>query len=214
MQEVEVVEVERDYLVLCVVALELHGNDPFDGLLQCALGHACGLVGVELLGQLLRDGRATAGVLLTEQASLDDGPGQCLEVDARVLVEAHVFGGHKRLHDVWRELVEIDAYPVFLVVVPCTHQFPVGGINLCGESVDWVLQVFDGWHVAYPAFCDGIESRSGGHHSHYEQCPEQMGDFLIHKCLFFASSVEFLGKISRFCSDGEKIMRFSVFFLR
>ena len=59
-QKVELVEVHRNQLLFGVARLELHGNDPFLGLLEQALKSARRLV-EHLLGKLLRD-RGTPAV--------------------------------------------------------------------------------------------------------------------------------------------------------
>ena len=56
MKEIEIVEIERNNLLLCVVAFKLHGYDPFYRLLQQTLHGARCRARIELFSQLLRDG--------------------------------------------------------------------------------------------------------------------------------------------------------------
>ena len=125
MEEVEIIEIQGDDFLLGVVTLQLHCDDPLDRLLQHALRSGVGHVGVELLGQLLRDGRATASVLLSQDATLDDGTCQRVEVDARVLVETHVLGGHQGLDERRSEVVVIDHHSVLAVHVPRSQELVV-----------------------------------------------------------------------------------------
>ena len=105
MQEVEIVEIQSYNLLFGVVALELHGDNPLYRFLQRTLHGALGGFGIELLGKLLRDGRTATGRSLTEQTALDDGSAQSDEVYARMVVETHILCSHKRLHQVWRDVV-------------------------------------------------------------------------------------------------------------
>ena len=98
MQEVKVVQIHREYLVLRIVTLQLDGYHPLYRFLQQAFHHAVCSLGIQLLGQLLRNGRATTGTLLSEHATLDDGSSQSIEVDARMFVESDVLGSHQRLY--------------------------------------------------------------------------------------------------------------------
>ena len=125
-EEVEVVEVEGDDFLLGVVALELDGDDPLDGLLEQSLGRAACCLGVELLGELLGDGRSAARAFLSEQSALDDGASEGYEVDARVVVEAHVLGGYQCFDEMGRDLGVGHADAVLAVEVPCAYDLAVG----------------------------------------------------------------------------------------
>lgn len=105
MQEVEIVEIQSYNLLFGVVALEFHSDNPLYRFLQRTLHGALGGFGIELLGKLLRDGRTTTGRSLTEQTALDDGSAQSNEVYARVVVKTNILCSHKRLHQVWRDVV-------------------------------------------------------------------------------------------------------------
>ena len=98
MQEVEVVEIERQDFLLGIVSLQLHGDDPLYRFLQQSLQGARCLFGIELLGKLLGDGRSTSGIGLSQDTTLHDGTPQCTEVDARMLVESFILRGNECLY--------------------------------------------------------------------------------------------------------------------
>ena len=187
MQEVEVVQVHGNNLVLGVVALQLDSYHPLDRFLQHALHDAVGRTRIQLLGQLLRDGRAAASRLLSQQSSLDDSTSEGYEVNARVVVEAHVLGSHQRLYQRGCQLGVVYQYAVLTIVVPRTHDFSVSGIYLCGKSVDGVLQVLDGRHVAYPAPLYSHESKRCRQHDQQQQCPQNTYYNLSHDVGFNAN---------------------------
>ena len=92
-EEVELVEVHVHNLFLGVEILQLHGYDPLDGFLEKTLLDIPRRRRIEQLGQLLGNGATAAGALLPQQSALDNSPQQSLEVDSRVFIETHVFGG-------------------------------------------------------------------------------------------------------------------------
>ena len=98
MQEVKVVQIHRQYLVLRIVSFQFDGYHPLYRFLQQAFHHAVCSLGIQLLGQLLRNGRATTGTLLPEHATLDNGSSQSIEVNARMVVESDILGSHQCLY--------------------------------------------------------------------------------------------------------------------
>ena len=179
-QEVELVEVHRQDLFLRVVALQLDGDDPLDGFLEETLQRVLRAGRIELLGQLLGDGTAAAGILLHQDAALHNSTEQGLGVDARMLGKAHVFRGDEGVDDVGRQVLITHVDAVFLAVRIGAQRLSVGRKDLCGKLVVRVLQVFDGRHVAYPAFRDGGEHQHACQQHDGQQYPEDYDDFLYH----------------------------------
>ena len=99
MKEVEVIEIHSDDLVLRIVTLQLHSNDPFDGLLKGSLHSGVGCLGEKLLSQLLGDGRTSTSILLPHESTFDDGTSQSIEVDAGMLVETFILSSHQGLDE-------------------------------------------------------------------------------------------------------------------
>ena len=60
----ETVEIHRKDFLLGVIAFELHGNHPLNGLLHQAFPKDACLFGIELLGKLLGDGTTPTRILL------------------------------------------------------------------------------------------------------------------------------------------------------
>ena len=60
MQEIKIVQIHGDNLVFRIVALQPDGYHPLYRLLKHTLHHAMGRFRIQLLGQLLRNGRPTA----------------------------------------------------------------------------------------------------------------------------------------------------------
>ena len=129
-QKVEVVKVHRNDLLLRKVTLQLDGNHPFYGLLQEPFQRVVCLLGVELLGQLLRDGRAASGALLPHHATLDDGTAQSNEVYAGMLIKPLIFSSHKGMHQVRRQIIIINCHPIGILLVPRADELTIGRINL------------------------------------------------------------------------------------
>ncbi len=165
MQEVEVVQIEVDDFLFGVATFQLDGYHPFNGFLEQALRSAvCGFR-IELLGQLLSDGGATAGAGLPQDAALDNGASQCDKVDARMVVEPLVFSGHQGMHQMWRQTVVVHADAVLAVEVPGAQHLSVGGVYLSGKPADGVLQVLHGGHIANPSVpYSGEGERPHNHH--------------------------------------------------
>ena len=69
----------------------------------------------------MRDSRAAASTLLAEDAALNNGTTEGVEINARVVVETSVLRGNKSVDEVWRELGIVDHHAVLAIVVPSTH---------------------------------------------------------------------------------------------
>ena len=180
MKEVEVVQVHSDDLLLGEVALQLDGDDPLDGFLQEAFHRAMRLLRIELLGQLLGDGAATAGTLLPHDATLHDGSPEGWEVDARMLVESRVFRSHEGVDEVGRELVVVHHDAVVAVGVPHAENLPVGRIHLRGRAAHGVLQILHIGHVAHPSVPDGHKAQKQEQHYAAQQAPKDFHQFFPH----------------------------------
>ena len=129
-EEIKIVEIHGDDFLLGVGLLQFHGDDPFDGFLEQALQLAVRHLRIELLGQLLSDGRATSGTLVTHDTTLDDGPGKCLEVDARMLIESLVLCRHQCMDDMGRYIVVGTGNPIVSCGLEDAHEFSVGREHL------------------------------------------------------------------------------------
>ena len=126
MKEIEVVEIHAHNLFLGIETLQLDGYHPLDRLLQESFMHALRLLGIELLGQLLRNGTAASSALATQDTALDDGTQQGTEIHPTVLVETNILGGHQRLNYCGREVIVAHKDAVCLTVAPCTQQLAIG----------------------------------------------------------------------------------------
>ena len=180
MKEVEVVQIHRDDFLLREVALQLDGNHPLNRLLKQTFELAMSRFGIELLGQLLRDGRATTSALLTHNATLHDGTSQGNEVDARVLVETLVLGSHQRLHQMGRKLVVRHHDAILTIEVPCAYHLSVGRKHLRGKTADGILQVLQVGHVADKPKPDGEKARHQRADNDGQRPPKKMYKRLSH----------------------------------
>ena len=129
-EEVEVIEIHGQYLLLGEMSLQLHGDNPLDRLLQQSLKGVAGLFGIDLLGELLGDGRTASGTRLLHDATLDDSSAKGNEVNTGMFVEALVLGCYEGMDEVWRETVVIDRHTVGVVLVPCSDELAIAGIDL------------------------------------------------------------------------------------
>ena len=82
--------------------------------------------GIELLGELLRNGAAATSRRLPEESAFHHGARQGYEVDARMVVEPHILSGHESLHEIWRELLVGHRYAVGPVEVVSAKDMAVG----------------------------------------------------------------------------------------
>ena len=95
------VQIQSKNLLLCIIALQFYGNDPFGGLLECPLDRTAGhMFGIQLFGQLLSDSTAAAGTVLLKYHALDYCPYQRLKVYSGMLLETDILGCHKSLDQV------------------------------------------------------------------------------------------------------------------
>ena len=166
MQEVKVVQVHGDDFLFREISLQLDCNHPFDRLLQEALHRVVSLLGIELLGQLLRDGGTTAGTRLSHDATLQDSAPQGDEVDTRMLIEALVLGGYQSSNKSCGQLLVADHDSVFLILVIRTQLLSIGRIDDGCILADGILKVLNIWHVT-------DESKPNGKESCYERNAHQ-----------------------------------------
>ena len=101
MKEVKIIQIHCNNLILRIVALQFDSNHPLDRFLEHTLHRGFCMFGIQLLSQLLGDGRSTTSALLSQNTAFDDSTRQCIEIDAGVLVETDVLCGHQRLHQGW-----------------------------------------------------------------------------------------------------------------
>ena len=120
------VEVHLDNLVLRVISFKLHCNHPLNWLLEQSFHNTRRLRRIKLLGKLLRDGAATARILLHEDSSLDNGTSKRLQVDSRVRLKAGVLSGNQSILQVRRKLIKIHIHTVALAVVVASQLLSVG----------------------------------------------------------------------------------------
>ena len=153
-----------------------------------------GSLRVELLGQLLRDSRATASTGLAQYATFHDGSAKRYEVYARVFVEALILSSHKCLHQIGRKVVVGHQDAVFTVQVPRANDLPVSRKHLCGRTADGVLQFFDIGHVADKAKPDGCKSHSHKHDNTQKSLPKKADKCSSHcdETIFFCKFTIFL----------------------
>ena len=153
MKKIEVVEIQRHDLILRVVAFDLYCDDPFDGLLQQSLKCVGSFSGIQLFGQLLRDGRTTSRIVLAHDATLHHGTPQRFGVDAAMVVETFVFCGHQRLEEMGRYAIGSHKNAVF-AGRPSAQQFTIGSQCLRCEFIDGILDALEIRHVADPSTFD------------------------------------------------------------
>ena len=131
------------------------------------------------------DGAAATGVLLHQDAPLQDGAEEGLGVDAGVVGKAHVFRGDEGVDEVGRQLVVAHVDTVLLAVRVGAQRLAVGGQDLGGKLIVGILQVLHRGHVAYPALGDGVEDADARQDAHGEEYPKGDYDFLYHLLLLF-----------------------------
>ena len=88
-----------------------------------------GSFAIELLGELLCDGTATTSGFVAHDTALDDSTRKSPEVDAGMLVEAHVLSGDKRLDQIIGQRVVAYQHTVLRSIAPRTEQFSIVAIN-------------------------------------------------------------------------------------
>ena len=100
-KEIEIVQVHGQNLLLRIVLLQFQGNYPFYRFLQESLLDVSGLLGVQLLGQLLGDGTAAAGTLPHQDTTFYNGSEKGLEINTAMIVETLVLSSYKCLNYSW-----------------------------------------------------------------------------------------------------------------
>ena len=156
-QEIELVEIHGQDFFLGEIAFELYGYHPLDGFLHHTFEYASSLFSIELFGQLLGDGTAPTGTGLHQHPTLDDGTQQGTSINARVFVETLVFGSNQGIDNIGRKVIIAHIQAVFLTQRIGAQRYPIVRNNLCGKFQVRVFQFFNGWHIAYPTFRNGVE---------------------------------------------------------
>ena len=179
------IEVHGGDLLLGIVVFELEGRDPLLELRRDELGVADQPPAVahrvarkEVLGQLLRDGRAAALRGVLQQHGLHCHTGQRGDVDARMGSETGVLGGDQRRDD-RRHLVSSEPDMERRIVREKIGVLNVGtvlheegaddlavlGIDLRGKVAAGILQLLERRHAA--------EQPEGGQQQHEEEQSER-----------------------------------------
>ena len=170
-EEVEMVEIHGDDFLLGVIAFNLERNHPFDGFLQGTFPERRGRAGIELLDELLGDGASAARTLLPQDDSLHGHAHEGPEVDARMVEEALVLGGHQGLHQMRGQVVIPHKDAVGLAVAPCAQQLAVGRYDLAGVFVHRILQLLQVGHIANGPPFYFVKNVRHCHHSRYKYYP-------------------------------------------
>ena len=217
--ELHRIEVHGGDLLLGVVVFEFEGRDP---LLELR-GHEFGLADdgaavadriarKEVLGQLLRDGRAAALRGVLQQQGLHGHTRQRRNVDARVGAETDVLGRNERRDDgrnlmpgqpdVKRRIRRIEVGVLHIGAVlheEGSDHLAVLGVDLRGEVAAGILQLLERGHAAEHA-----EDREHQHQRHERKgCESRVPDpfyrFRADTRLFFLSHTTiFATKIRNF----------------
>ena len=180
-QKVKIIQVKREHFLLGVMPFEFYGYHPLNGFLQKALHRTFSRTGVELLGQLLRDGAAAACLFLPQHAAFYHSTHQCPCVDAGMLVETYILGGHKSVEHAGGNAVVGYKYTVF-VTRPRSQQTAVGRDDLRCVSADGALQLTYGRHITYPPTLYAPHTSHNGQQEHEVGSPHEDQEFLSHIC--------------------------------
>ncbi len=111
-EKVKLVEIHLYNLLFGVISLELDGYHPFDRLLHGTREQSRTLRRVKLLGQLLGERRASAGILVAHKHRLEQHTAQSAHIDTRMFLKAYIFGRNQRVDDVLRHLVKISIHSI------------------------------------------------------------------------------------------------------
>ena len=114
----------------CIVTFQLYGNHPFDRLLEQTFHHIVGTGGIKLLGKLLGDGTATAGILLHQDTALHYGTRRGVGVNARMFGKTYIFRSYQGVNDIGRQIIVSHKHAVFLTIGISTQYFSVLGKRL------------------------------------------------------------------------------------
>ena len=125
MEEVKVVKIHGNDFILRIGTFQLDSYHPLYRFLQQTLHDAVSSIGIELLCQLLRNGRTTSGTFLSKYSALDNGTPQSNEIYSRMVVKTNIFSSYKRLNERRRQLRVIYHNTILTVVVPCSHNFAI-----------------------------------------------------------------------------------------
>ena len=175
-EEVELVEIHLDNLIFGVVAFEFYGNHPFDRLLHETLQHIFRRRGVELLGELLSDSGATAGIFLKQESALNHGSHETAHIDAGVVEETHILGGDERVGNIGGNLIEIDIDTVAFALIVSPEFLSVARNHHRCKLVGGVFKFLYGRHIANYAIVDESEEEHHAKHNGNECNPEHMDD--------------------------------------
>ena len=105
-QEVKLIKIHRKNFLFGIIALQLYGYHPLDGLLEQTLHYIVGAWRIKLFGKLLADCTATAGILLHQNTTLHHGTEQRDGINPRmfgkrtssVAISALIIWGDKSLY--------------------------------------------------------------------------------------------------------------------
>lgn len=193
-EEVELVEIHLYDLVLGVEPLEFDGDHPFDRFLQGTFEKTVAFRRVQLLGELLGDGRSAAGIFLSHEQGLDQHAGHGPHVDTRVILEAGVLGGDERVDHVLRDFVVVGIHAVACVAEVAAEFYAVGRVNDRCEFVSRVLKILDRRHVADHTVVDKCEKAEHGHSAGSESDPQPFDNLA---CARFHAAAGFIVVVHR-----------------
>ena len=154
-EEIKTVEIHVYYLVLGVVALELHSYHPLDRLLHGPLEQARRRLRIKLFGQLLRDGGGTSRRLVAQKERLEHRAAERAEVDSGMLLKTHILGRYERVYDKRRHRFVVGIYTVAASCeIASEFRGAVPGHDHRSQLVVGILKFLDGRHIPYHSVVD------------------------------------------------------------
>ena len=173
MKKVKLIEVHIDDFLFGIVALQTDGNDPLNGLLEESLGQTFDAGGVQLFGQLLRDGTTATTATLAHQSAFHNGPEESTDIDSAVIREAHVLRGYERLNQIGGQILIAGIKSVVLAVGKAPETLSVGRNELRSIAIYRIFELLHSRHIANPSLRDGKEDDE--HECRYTSCGDPDG---------------------------------------
>ena len=124
-QEVELIEIHRKNFLFGIIAFQLHGYNPLDGLLEQTFHYVVGAWRIKLLGKLLADCTAAARILLHQNTTLHHGTEQRDGINPRMFGKAYVFRCNQRIDNMGRQIIVSHKHAVLLAIRISSQNFPV-----------------------------------------------------------------------------------------
>ena len=142
--------------------------------MEQTLHNVIGARRIELLGKLLADGAAAAGILLHQDSPLHHGAEQRDGVNTRMFGETYVFRRDQRIDDMGGQIVISHKNAVLLTIRISTQNFSVFREDFRCKFIIGIFQVFHRRHIANPTFCYREENNNA---CQCYQCYENPKDF-------------------------------------